>query len=138
MTKTGKSRAHLVCHFVWSSLEHMLRKNPIISLILTGWDYAGSRRYQVIVYLILYALSESTMLAEPYIIGRLLNCVQTSATAGFKNPNQLLHQMYFYIGLLFVTHIIFWVFHGPGRVIERNLAFRIKADYPHSHVSHSH
>jgi ABC-type multidrug transport system fused ATPase/permease subunit len=107
----------------------MLIKNPITSLIATGWKYAGKRRHLIVFYLILFAGSEATALAEPYIVGRILNCVQTGASGTGKGSEPIFHQILFYLGLLLLTQIGFWVFHGPGRLIERFVAFHIKADY---------
>jgi len=107
----------------------MLIKNPIVSLISTGWTYAGKRRHLILIYLGMFAMSQALSLAEPYVVGKLLNCVQVSATGGFKNGTALLHQIYFYLGLLFATQVGFWAFHGPGRLIERFVAYHIKADY---------
>lgn len=109
----------------------MLMKNPIITLIKTGWAYAGNRRHLIVIYLVMFALAQAIALAEPYVIGKLLNCLQTSLTG----PNaaaareHTLHQVYGYLGIMFLVQIGFWAFHGPGRLIERNVAYHIKADY---------
>ena len=107
----------------------MLYKNPIFALIQTGWKYAGNRRHLIIIYLVLFACSAATFLAEPYIVGRLLNCVQASATSHFADSSLLLHQIFIYLGFLFLTQVCIRLFHMSGRLIEHNVAFHIKAAY---------
>lgn len=106
-----------------------MSKNPIFHLILTGWRFAEQRRRLILVYLVLFAGAQAAGLSEPYIIGQMINAVQHGMDSGFKDPAAFLHSVYFYLFLYFVAEIGFWVFHGPGRLIECYVAFHIRANY---------
>jgi ATP-binding cassette subfamily B protein len=109
----------------------MFKRNPIIYLTMTGWHYARALRPLMLLYTILFALSQAVSLAEPYIIGQLLNSVQTNiaAGAGHQATDKLVHDIYLYLSLFFAIQFFAWVFHGPGRLIERFVAFHIKVNY---------
>lgn len=107
----------------------MFKRNPIIYLTMTGWHYARALRPLMLFYTILFALSQAVSLSEPYIIGQLLNSVQTNITAGTAAREKLVHDIYLYLSLFFAIQFFAWVFHGPGRLIERFVAFHIKVNY---------
>jgi ABC-type multidrug transport system fused ATPase/permease subunit len=109
-----------------------MSKNPIIYLIYTGWRYAETYRPLFICYLIMYAASQAIMLAEPFVIGQVINCVQISATKNFADHQQLERDILFYLFIYFLTQLGFWIFHGPARLIERFVAFHIKVNYKSS------
>ncbi|MCC7527541.1 MAG: ABC transporter ATP-binding protein [Candidatus Melainabacteria bacterium] len=107
-------------------------KNPIVYLLVTGWAYAGKHRSIIVLYTVMFALAQAMMLAEPYIIGKLINCLQagvTGAATGTAKHDHLMDQVKFYLLIYFVTQVGFWVFHGPGRLLERFVAFNMKAAY---------
>src|SRR5262249_35651923 len=67
-------------------------------------------------------------LCDPYIMGRLLNTFQ----AGFEGQGtnlRILNDIYFLLALYFLLKALYWVFHGPARVLERLVAFVVKANY---------
>lgn len=101
---------------------------PILYLVRTGWRYAENQRRWLVVALCLFGLAQGTMLAEPWVIGQLLNSVQTNVSA-HAPAEKLLHDIYLYLGLFFAIQFVFWLFHGPGRYIERVAAFHIKMNY---------
>ncbi|MBA3994488.1 MAG: hypothetical protein C0469_13245 [Cyanobacteria bacterium DS2.3.42] len=109
----------------------MLMKNPIVYLLVTGWAYAGKHRSVIVLYTVMFAFAQAMMLAEPYIIGKLINCLQTGVTgvATGSVHDHLMDQVKMYLLLYFVTQVGFWLFHGPGRLLERYVAFNIKATF---------
>lgn len=107
----------------------MFKRNPIIYLTLTGWQYARTLRPLMVFYTVLFALSQAIALAEPYVIGQLLNSVQTNLSAGASGTGKLVHDIYLYLSLFFAIQFFTWVFHGPGRLVERIVAFNIKVNY---------
>lgn len=103
-------------------------KNPIFLVVRTGWEYAGRYRAAIVVYLVLFALAQAVSLTEPYIIGRLLNSVQINVSDSGNNA-KLWHDVCFYATIYFLLEAAFWLFHGPARVIERVVAYHIRANY---------
>jgi ATP-binding cassette subfamily B protein len=109
----------------------MNTRNPILYLLSTGWRYASGCRRLIVTYLIMFVAAQSVALFEPYVIGKMLNAVQTdlSAATGKVSFDRLLNDVAFYLFLYMVIQVAFWLFHGPGRVLERFVAFQIRSNY---------
>ncbi len=106
-----------------------MSKSPILYLLYTGWRYAGKHKPLFIAYLVMFAIAQAITLAEPFIIGKVINCVQESATKGFSDSAKLEQNILMYLGWYFATQVGFWMFHGPARLVERFVAFHIKVNY---------
>lgn len=105
-----------------------MKTNPLFYLMRTGWHYAGRYRLAMVGYLLLFVLAQCVSLCDPYVMGRLLNTFQ----AGFEGQGsnlRILNDIYFLLALYFFLKALYWAFHGPARVIERLVAFNIKANY---------
>ncbi|HEY9791530.1 MAG TPA: ABC transporter ATP-binding protein [Candidatus Obscuribacterales bacterium] len=107
----------------------LLGNNPILFLLLRGWQYAGKHRKNIIFYAVLLAGATVVSLCEPYVIGRALNAVQTDNVTSTGGGAKLWHDVSTSLYLYFLIQLVFWLFHGPARVIERYCAFHIKAAY---------
>ncbi len=94
----------------------------------TGWKYADTYRGWLVTYLVMFAIAQAIELIEPYVIGKVLNAVQANVGAG-ADAKKLWHDVCFYVGIWFAITPTVWLFHGPGRVIERKVAYHIKANY---------
>jgi ATP-binding cassette, subfamily B, bacterial len=103
-------------------------KNPIFLVVRTGWQYANGYRPAMVVYLVMFALAQVASLIEPYVIGKLLNSVQVNISDSASSA-KLWHDVCFYAFGYFLLEVMFWVFHGPGRVLERVVAYHIRANY---------
>jgi ATP-binding cassette, subfamily B, bacterial len=112
----------------------MLKLNPIVYLALTGWEHAGRYRPAIVAYCVLFLFANAINLAEPYVIGLLLNAVQENATQ-HANLQRLLHDVYFYLALFFAIQFFWWAFNGPGRMIQSAVQYHTKANYT-SHLFH--
>jgi len=95
---------------------------------MKGWQYAGRHRSLMVWYTIAFALAQTIALTEPYVIGRLLNSVQADVVKGAHDPS-LMHDIFVNLMLFFGIQFFFWLFHGPGRLIERYVQFHIKLNY---------
>lgn len=105
----------------------VFQRIPLVHLAATGWRYAGKSRPYMLVYSTLFVLAQSVSLLEPWVIGRLLNVVQLDINQ--VDMHKLLSEFGFYLGVLFAIEVVFWMLHGPGRVLERIVAYRTKAAY---------
>jgi ATP-binding cassette subfamily B protein len=101
---------------------------PILYLVRTGWRHAGKQRRLMVTALCLFGFAQATMLSEPWVIGQLLNCVQKNVSA-HAPADKFLHDIYYYLSLFFTIEFVFWIFHGPGRFVERVAMFHIKVNY---------
>ena len=109
----------------------MNKQNPILYLLSTGWRYAGDCKRLMITYLIMFMVAQSIMLFEPFVIGKMLNAVQTdlSSATGNNSFDRLLADVAFYLFVYMAIQVAFWLFHGPARVLERFVAFQIRSNY---------
>lgn len=96
--------------------------NPYLSLLRTAWLYAREQRRR---YLLIYAmfLASNVMVAlEPVIWGVFINEVQ-------KQGMNILRSAWIYAGAYLLLRLIDWGFHGPARIMERNLAFDLSRNF---------
>jgi ATP-binding cassette subfamily B protein len=107
----------------------ILRSNPIFFLIERAWRYAAGYRKAILLYALLLAGATIVTLCEPYVIGRALNAVQADATGATKAGAKLWEAISVNLYLYFGIQVVFWLLHGPARVLERYCAFHIKAAY---------
>ena len=110
-------------------MSHFLMNHPIYLLLRRGWHYADRHRPAMMFYLVLFGLAQGVSLFEPYVIGQMLNALQTDVGHATKSGAQIWHDISINLWLFFWIQFVFWLFHGPGRVIERYVAFHIRANY---------
>ncbi|MCK5594539.1 MAG: ABC transporter ATP-binding protein, partial [Candidatus Aenigmarchaeota archaeon] len=97
---------------------------PVIYLTRTMWKYSKGNRKQVILYFTMFIIANILNLIEPLIIAKILNTIQTEGLNA-ENINLII----LYISLFVVLSILFWLFHGPARVLEFSNAFKVRANY---------
>ncbi|HEY9788537.1 MAG TPA: ABC transporter ATP-binding protein [Candidatus Obscuribacterales bacterium] len=105
----------------------MLRDNRLWLIVKTGWHFAGKYRIAMLVCTVLFMIAQAVALLEPYVLGLMLNAVQSDLTAG--DNGKLLHDVIWYMGLFFALKFGFWAIHGPTRLLERYVAFHITFAY---------
>jgi ABC-type multidrug transport system fused ATPase/permease subunit len=106
-------------------MNSFTQRNPFGFLISRGWQYAGRHRWIIITCYSMHACAQAAQLAEPYVIGQLLNTVQMHATA----PANLTRDIFNGLAIYFFLQSTFWVFHGPARYLEMFVGFQIKRNY---------
>lgn len=98
--------------------------NPVSYLVRKTWHYSAGNRPVVILYFCLFVLANLFTLAEPVVIGKILNIVQFSGVTA-----QNLWVIWGYLSLIIVINIAVWACHGPARVLETKNAFLVRANY---------
>jgi ABC-type multidrug transport system fused ATPase/permease subunit len=81
----------------------------------------------MLLYSLLFIGAQAVSLLEPWVVGQLLNVVQMDINK--VSVNKMLAELGLYLSILFVIEVVFWLLHGPGRVIERIVAYNTKAAY---------
>lgn len=89
-----------------------LYKNAVVHLAATLWRYSEGQRGRVVVYALMSAVAMLTGLLPPLVIGKLLKVVQESSA------NEVVGKSVVLVAVFVALQAIFWVFHGPSRVIE--------------------
>ncbi|MBM3619011.1 MAG: ABC transporter ATP-binding protein, partial [Alphaproteobacteria bacterium] len=100
--------------------------NPYLHLVSLAWRFAEGRRKTFVGFYALSALGQSTLLALPFLLGKIFGTIQ-------ENPDNLLEQLGVWMALYALLNFVFWGIHGPARVMERSLAFRIKQRFIDEH-----
>jgi ATP-binding cassette subfamily B protein len=92
----------------------------LLGLYRAFWHYAAGARLKVVASSALLVSSQLTRLAIPWLTAQAINAVQTSGTgaAGLSAAALIL--------LILGATVASWVMHGPGRVIERTVAVRVR------------
>jgi ABC-type multidrug transport system fused ATPase/permease subunit len=110
--------------FYRSSTYNGIVQNPLVYLIRKMWQYAGSNRPRVILYVAMSVMANLAMAAKPLIVGFLLNTMQTQGV----NQENIAHLLLL-LFLLPLLEGVFWALHGPSRIIECENAFFVRANY---------
>lgn len=99
-----------------------MQQNPYLSLLGIAWKYARNERRRYLFVYALFMMSNVAMAMYPVIWGLFINAVQKDSA------HVLRHAVYYglaYLGVRFSD----WVFHGPARLMERELAFNLSRNF---------
>jgi ABC-type multidrug transport system fused ATPase/permease subunit len=105
-------------------LGEFLKKEPVTFLFTKMWTYGKEYRPLIVLYLLMSLVSGLIALTPPYFFGKFLDIVQAS---GVNSGN--INELFMWLSGIFFSVIATWIFHGPSRVIERNLGYKIYRNY---------
>ena len=94
-------------------------RNGIVALYRDLWHYAGDQRHVIAGAFTLLLASQVLKLAVPWLTGRAINTLQQHGLEG-------LHSAGVWLALVFGATLVSWMLHGPGRVLERNVALIVR------------
>lgn len=97
---------------------------PSIFLFKKLWRFAEEKRNQIVLYVGMSIVANIIMLLGPIIFGALIGEIQKNGI----NSNNIVFLMLLLLAM-FGKEFIFWVLHGPARVIERMVAFSAMLNY---------
>src|SRR3989338_9787583 len=95
-----------------------MHKEPALFLFKRLWHFSEPLKGRVILYVVLSFGAQGVNLLAPIWFGLFINQVQKYGPRAFEMP-----VVYALLAVLFVNELVFWLFHGPSRVIERSVAF---------------
>ncbi|MBS3113268.1 ABC transporter ATP-binding protein [Candidatus Woesearchaeota archaeon] len=98
--------------------------NPIIYLTKKTWEYSKGNRGNVILYFSLFLIANIFDFMFPLLIGKILNIIQEFGITGDN-----IYGLLGYASMFILLSILFWMFHGPARVLENTNAFLVRANY---------
>lgn len=101
-----------------------IKQEPTIFLFRKMWKFSKGNRGAVTVFIVLQTLANLMALTEPLIFAKFINEIQLNGV-GNNNISFLL----FLLSLFIVVALIFWLFHGTARIIERRNAFFVELNY---------
>ena len=106
------------------TIKTAIAQEPAGFLFRQLWQYAGELRGKIVQYVLLFILANCVMLASPLIFGTIIGEIQVR---GVTSANILF--LLLMLSLLFFKDFLFWLLHGPARVIERLVAFSASNNY---------
>lgn len=99
--------------------------NPLFYLFSKTWQYSSGNRKNIVLYWSLFIIANAFILIfHPLVLAKVMDVIQKDGI-NHKNIAFLCELLLLTLGLDF----LFWVFHGPARVIERSNGFKAKANY---------
>jgi ATP-binding cassette, subfamily B, bacterial len=96
--------------------------NPYFLLLKTAWRYARNERKQYVLVYVLFLLANVVVALNPLLYGWFVESVQ-------KDSGHLIQHVWMYGGGYLLLVLLEWAFHGPARVWERDLAFRLSRNF---------
>ncbi|MFC1597952.1 ABC transporter ATP-binding protein [Patescibacteria group bacterium] len=92
--------------------------NPIFYLFRYMWRFSKGNRRDVVLFIVLSIFANGIYLTEPLVIAHILNIIQQEGVTQANLPTITLYAL-----LFILLAAIFWVFHGPSRVLEQKNGF---------------
>lgn len=83
------------------------------------WRFSAGKRGTLLLAVLLLIGSQGFKLAVPALAGTAINTLQAQGLDGISRAGQLL-------GLVFLATLASWLLHGPGRILERNVALVVR------------
>ena len=97
-------------------------KNPYLSLLQTAWIYARQERKRYILVYLMFFIAQVSFSANPLLYGWFISSLEKDGL------HALNYAWVFGMGFL-ALQATAWLFHGPARVMERELAFRMSKNF---------
>ena len=96
--------------------------NPYLHLIYTVWRNGRPWHRSIVGYYLAFIVGQGCMSLSPYAFGRTIDLLQTFT------PEKIWSVIFWLLfGVVLVP--IFWLFHGPARVVERKVALKIQQTF---------
>lgn len=99
----------------------MIKNNPYIFLLRLYWRYLPNKK-KTILFLLMQVVRRAVSLLWPFVLGKALIIVQ-------QWGEWMLHRLLPYAIITLVIPFVEWLFHGPSRVMEENIAFDTAKTY---------
>jgi ATP-binding cassette, subfamily B, bacterial len=97
-------------------------RNPYFSLLSTAWKYSRQEKGRYLLIYFLFILANIVVATNPLFYGWFVNEIQQHGTA-------VLQTAWIYAGGFLLLRLLEWSLHGPARVMERQLAFRVGRNF---------
>ncbi|MBX9585957.1 MAG: ABC transporter ATP-binding protein/permease [Gammaproteobacteria bacterium] len=96
--------------------------NPYLSLVRTVWHYGKRWRYAIVINYLAFIIAQAVLSLSPYSLGKAIDVLQH-----FK-PERL-KEVILWLALNVVVLLLFWMFHGPARILERKVALKLQQSF---------
>lgn len=96
------------------------RRSPVLQLYRELWKQAKGHRGALLSAMALLIAAQVVLLCVPYLVGKAFNILQAKGDAGAGSAAWWLFAV---LGATLAS----WLLHGPGRLLERNVALGVRA-----------
>lgn len=83
------------------------------------WEHAAGARPLLLYAFLLLLASQLFKLAVPWLAGNAINQIQAGGLEGMSEAGR-------WLGMVFAAIVASWLLQGPGRILERNVALRVR------------
>ena len=83
------------------------------------WAHAAGLRHLILFAFVLLLGSQLLRLAVPWMAGNAINTLQNAGVEGLSQAGR-------WLAMLFAAIVASWLLHGPGRILERNVALKVR------------
>lgn len=97
-------------------------RNPYLSLLATAWRYARHERRRYVFIYALFACANLVFAIYPVLYGWFIDNIQ-------RQPGEAVTTALTYGGIYILVKFAEWCFHGPARILERQLAFNLSRNF---------
>ena len=89
---------------------------PLLNMLRYSWQFSVGHHRKFVVFICMSFIAHIILLLSPYVMGEVFNAIQAGGP-------EVLHNVGKWLLLLAGIEAAFWLFHGPSRVMEREVAF---------------
>jgi ABC-type multidrug transport system fused ATPase/permease subunit len=100
-----------------------LLQNPYFSLLRTAWRYVRAERKRYVLVYALFLCANFVYGSYPLLLGWFIDKIQR------RQQQQIPHYVLVYAAAYVGLKLLEWGFHGPARVMERQLAFNLSGNF---------
>ncbi len=97
--------------------------NPYLSLLRTAWRHARHERRRFAGIYLMFVGANLVAAANPILYGWFIDRLQR------RGADTTMHDAVLYAGAFFGLKLLEWGFHGPARIMERELAFNLSRNF---------
>src|SRR5574337_2169586 len=95
------------------------RPTSLPRLYAALWHHAAGVRPLILAAFTMLLASQLFKLAVPWLAGQAIDAIQGGGLAGVGVAGK-------WLALVFAATVASWLLHGPGRILERNVALRVR------------
>lgn len=99
-----------------------MNKNPYLALLSVAWHYARQQQSRFVLVYALFILAAMVIALQPLLYGWFIDALQ-------QESDQVLYFAFIYGGAYLGLKLAEWAFHGPARIMERKLAFKLSRNF---------
>ncbi|RYU95387.1 ABC transporter ATP-binding protein [Emticicia agri] len=96
--------------------------NPYVSLLRTAWKYARQEKNKYVFIYGLFVMANVVAALNPLLYGWFVDSIQ-------RDSAKIWDSTLLYGGLFLLLKLLEWAFHGPARIMERDLAFNLSRNF---------